>query len=288
MWSTRLLVLGLVRWLGPVHGYLVRRELDTWRMPGKAEIGAGSIYHALKKLTADGQLEVVATESVDARPARTTYRITARGEAEFQRTLREKLWDVQDAEDPFSTAWSFALVLTPAENIALLHQRAEVLFARIEQVTALLAATTPEFTPGDEGAFVPAHARAMMKRQIDLWITDAEWCEDTANRIESGDIALGPDLDPEHAAYWREAIKGDRFLDNARDRQALIGEPAAEDLADDDLNGRLGDHAKKSTTLLMETLQTLSALYRFVRHPGDGVASVSDMRPLHCGTCARF
>ncbi|GAA2127658.1 PadR family transcriptional regulator [Glycomyces algeriensis] len=234
MWSTRLLVLGLVRWLGPVHGYLVRRELDTWRMPGKAEIGAGSIYHALKKLTADGQLEVVATESVDARPARTTYQITARGEAEFQRTLREKLWDVAGGEDPFSTAWSFAQVLTPAENIALLHQRAEVLFSRIEQVTALLAATTPDFVPGDEGAFVPAHARAMMKRQIDLWITDAEWCEETAARMETGDLVIGPELDAEHAAYWREAIKGDRFLDNARDRQALIDELTGADRNGDD------------------------------------------------------
>ncbi|MDA1358465.1 PadR family transcriptional regulator [Glycomyces luteolus] len=285
MWSTRLLVLGLVRWLGPVHGYLVRRELDTWRMPGKAEIGAGSIYHALKKLTADGRIEVVATESVDARPARTTYRITAAGEAEFQRTLREKLWDVSGGEDPFSTAWAFAQVLTPAENTAMLRQRAEVLYSRVDQVTVLLASTTPEFVPGDEGAFVPAHARAMMKRQIDLWITDAEWCEETANRIESGDLVIGPELDAANAAYWRESIKSDRFLDNARNRQAML-----EDLdpAPGDLNGRLGDHAKKSTTLLMETLQTLSGLYRFVRAPDDGVPTVSDMRPLHCGTCARF
>jgi DNA-binding PadR family transcriptional regulator len=222
MWSTRLLVLGLIRWLGPVHGYLVRRELDTWRMPGKAEIGAGSIYHALKKLTADGRIEVVATESVDARPARTTYRITAEGEAEFQQTLRKHLWDVSGGEDPFSTAWAFAQVLSPAENIAMLRQRADVLFGRVEQVTALLAATTPEFVPGNEGGFVPAHARAMMKRQIDLWITDAEWCEETANRIESGDLVVGPELDAENAGYWRESIKGDRFIDNARERQALI------------------------------------------------------------------
>lgn len=285
MWNTRLLVLGLVRWLGPVHGYLVRRELDSWRMPGVAEIGAGSIYHALKKLTADGQIEVVATESVDARPARTTYRITALGETEFQRTLREKLWEVADGEDPFATAWSFALVLTPAENVAMLRQRADVLFSRVEQVTALLAATTPEFTAGDEGSFVPAHARAMMKRQIDLWITDAEWCEDTANRIESGDLPLGPDLDPEHAAHWREAIKGDRFIDATNERLELLD---ALERADGDLNGRLGGDAKKSTTLLMETLQILSGFCRFVRALGVGVAPVSDMRPLHCGTCARF
>lgn len=213
MWSTRLLVLGLVRWLGPVHGYLVRRELDSWRMPGVAEIGAGSIYHALKRLTADGQIEVVATESVDARPARTTYKITAKGETEFQRTLREKLWEVQASEDPFHTAWTFAQVLSPAENVAMLKHRAEMLYQRVETVTQMLAATTPVFTKDAGEAYVPAHARAMMKRQADLWAVDAEWCEDTAERIEAGDLELGPDLDPDHAAYWRESISSDKFVE---------------------------------------------------------------------------
>jgi DNA-binding PadR family transcriptional regulator len=222
MWSTRLLVLGLVRWLGPVHGYLVRREIDSWRMPGASEIGAGSIYHALKRLTADGAIEVVGTESVDARPARTTYKITASGETEFQRTLREKLWEVSAAEDPFHTAWTFAQVLSPAENIAMLRQRAETLYSRVELVTQVLAATTSDFKEANGEAYVPAHARAMIKRQADLWAVDAEWCENTAERIESGDLDLGPDLDSEQATYWREAIKGDQFVEQvARWREGI-------------------------------------------------------------------
>ncbi|SDD47054.1 PadR family transcriptional regulator [Glycomyces harbinensis] len=211
MWSTRLIVLGLVRWLGPVHGYLVRREIDSWRMPGASEIGAGSIYHALKRLAADGLIEVVATESVDDRPARTTYRITTVGEADFQRTLREKLWEVTASDDPFHTAWSFAQVLTPAENIALLRQRTEVLYQRIEAVTMILAATTPDFEEGAEASFVPAHARALLKRQTDLWNADAAWCEDVAARIESGDLVIDPAPDAEASAHWREAIRSERF-----------------------------------------------------------------------------
>jgi DNA-binding PadR family transcriptional regulator len=211
MWSTRLLVLGLVRWLGPVHGYLVRRELDSWRMPGVAEVGAGSIYHALKRLTADGLIEVVATESVDARPARTTYRITVAGETEFQRLVREKLWEVAAADDPFHTAWTFAQALSPAENAAMLRQRAETLYQRVETITMMLASTTAEFSEDAGEAYVPAHARAMMKRQADLWAVDAEWCEATAERIESGDLAVGPELTPEQVRHWREAIKSERF-----------------------------------------------------------------------------
>lgn len=211
MWSTRLIVLGLIRWLGPVHGYLVRREIDSWKMPGATEVGAGSIYHALKRLAADGLIEVVATESVDDRPARTTYRITAAGEADFQRTLREKLWEVAVADDPFHTAWSFASVLTPAENAALLRQRTETLYQRIEAVTMMLAATSPEMHEGGEAAYLPAHARALLKRQTDLWNADAEWCEETAGRIESGDLVIGPDPDAEASAAWREAIASERF-----------------------------------------------------------------------------
>ncbi|WP_460496668.1 PadR family transcriptional regulator [Glycomyces tarimensis] len=211
MWKTRLLVLGLVRWLGPVHGYLVRREIDSWRMPGVTEVGAGSIYHALKKLTADGLIEVVTTESVDDRPARTTYRITVTGETEFQRELREHLWDVSAAEDPFQTAWGFAAVLSRTENVAMLRARAEILYSRIDAVTALLAATTAEFKGDHEQAFMPAHVRAMLKRQADLWNVDAEWCETTAERIETGELDLGSDLGPEEAATWRETIDSERF-----------------------------------------------------------------------------
>ncbi|MEU6858732.1 PadR family transcriptional regulator [Glycomyces sp. NPDC046736] len=210
MWSTRLIVLGLIRWLGPVHGYLVRREIDSWKMPGATEVGAGSIYHALKRLAADGLIEVVATESVDDRPARTTYRITAAGEAEFQRTLRERLWEVASADDPFHTAWSFASVLTPAENVAMLRQRTETLYQRVEAVTMMLAATSPDAVEA-EAAFMPAHARALLKRQTDLWNADAEWCEETAGRIESGDLVIGPDPDAEASAAWREAIASERF-----------------------------------------------------------------------------
>ncbi|THV43345.1 PadR family transcriptional regulator [Glycomyces buryatensis] len=215
MWSTRLLVLGLVRWLGPVHGYLVRRELDSWRMPGVNEIGAGSIYHALKRLTADGLIEAVATESVDARPARTTYRITVTGETEFQRLVREKLWEVEQIDDPFHTAWSFATVLSPAENTAMLRQRAETLYSRIEGLTMLLASTTGEFTEGCEDRFVPPHVRAMLKRHTALMAVDAEWCEETADRIESGDLTITGEPDPEEIQQWREAIRSDRFSNPA-------------------------------------------------------------------------
>jgi hypothetical protein len=71
MSTSRLLILGLVKWAQPVHGYDVKRELENWQVEQWATIAPGSIYHGLRKLSQDGLLEEVATERVGSRPART-------------------------------------------------------------------------------------------------------------------------------------------------------------------------------------------------------------------------
>src|SRR5690606_25439495 len=85
--ATRLLVLGVVRMYGKAHGYQVRRELLTWSADKWANVQPGSIYHALKKMTAEDLLERVDIEPGESGPDRTAYRLTARGEAEFQMLL---------------------------------------------------------------------------------------------------------------------------------------------------------------------------------------------------------
>ena len=89
MSATRLLILGVLRHKQPTHGYDVRRELEAWQAERWANIAYGSIYFALNKMAEEGLVEVVDTDQVGKRPARTTYTITAAGEAEFQRLLRE-------------------------------------------------------------------------------------------------------------------------------------------------------------------------------------------------------
>src|SRR5215813_10873674 len=86
--TTRMMILGLVSWMQPVHGYDVRRELLSWSADKWANVQPGSIYHALRKLSEEGLLREVSTEQVGARPARTTYEITEKGSAEFQSQLR--------------------------------------------------------------------------------------------------------------------------------------------------------------------------------------------------------
>ncbi len=133
-----MMILGLVRWMQPVHGYDVRRELLSWSADKWANVQPGSIYHALRKLTEEGLLRAVATEQVGARPARTTYEVTAKGEDEFETLLRNFWWSISEPADPFVAAFSFLPALPRAEAAAALRNRANLLRAGVESMRASL------------------------------------------------------------------------------------------------------------------------------------------------------
>jgi DNA-binding PadR family transcriptional regulator len=177
--TTRMMILGLVNWLQPVHGYDVRRELLSWRADEWANVAPGSIYHALRKLTEEGALEEVATEQVGARPARTTYRITPKGDREFQELLRKYWWEPQTAVDPFAAALSFLPALPRREAVAALRNRARLLDVTGEgfdpEVTAMWARDKP------------VHVRWMFELGFERAKTDAAWCRRIADRIEAGE-----------------------------------------------------------------------------------------------------
>lgn len=206
MWTTRLLILGLVRWLQPVHGYDVLKELTSWNAEEWAKAKPGSIYHGLKKLTADGCLEVVSTEQVDKRPARTSYKVTAKGEAEFQQVLREKLWGLEPVVDPFFVAWSFAPVLGPREAAAMLRNRAALISAQLEQTRAYLGIADAE-NPKAEN-FMPGHVHEAMRLATDAMQLSVDWCRRVAERAERGELGFDEDhsYSPEVIDHWRRHI----------------------------------------------------------------------------------
>src|SRR5215210_895261 len=125
MSATRLLILGVVRSRQPIHGYDVRRELESWQAERWANIAYGSIYFALNKMAEEGLVEVVGTGQGGKGPARTTYAITAQGEAEFQQLLREYWWEAKTVIDPFQVALAFIHELPRDEVLAALRHRAD-------------------------------------------------------------------------------------------------------------------------------------------------------------------
>jgi DNA-binding PadR family transcriptional regulator len=173
------MILGLVRWMQPVHGYDVRRELLSWQAEEWASVAPGSIYHALRKLAGEGLLEEVATEQVGSRPARTTYRITPEGELEFEELLRRYWWEYQMPVDPFQAGFSFLPALPRTEAAAALRNRARVLRATVESKRFALASQWMAQTK-------PVHVAWMFELNVARMEAEIAWCERIAERIEGG------------------------------------------------------------------------------------------------------
>ena len=199
------MILGLVRWLQPVHGYDVRRELLSWDVESWANIQPGSIYHGLRKLTEEGLLAEVATEQVGSRPARTTYRMTEAGEREFATLLRDYWWCYRPPVDPFMPAFSFLPALGRDEAVAALRSRAD----EIERVSRELREEMADAGwLDDRPIHVAWHLDLMLVRRD----VEVRWCRDVANRIEAGEGQHETaDFDVAEAGErWRQSI-AERF-----------------------------------------------------------------------------
>lgn len=182
MSATRMMILGLVQWMQPVHGYDVRRELLSWSADKWANIQPGSIYHALRKLADEELLREVATEQVGSRPARTTYEITEKGAEEFTALLRGNWWSIATPPDPFMAAFSFLPAMPRAEAAAALRNRAAQLGAGNEQLRAAIGA--------DWARSKPTFVTWMWELSMERSEAEIRWCGRIAGLIESGESYL--------------------------------------------------------------------------------------------------
>jgi len=191
--TTRLLILGAVRIFQPVHGYFVRRELLTWKADQWAHLNPGSVYNALRGLTRDGFLEELSAESSEARPVRTSYRLTADGECEYFALLRDGLWSV----DPYSAdrllaAVSFLPSLARDEVEAALEHR-------IAQIAA--SNRSLEFAVRDVIADgqKPPHVADLMRLADARLNGEVEWARQLLERVRAGELSFAgepPDWTP--------------------------------------------------------------------------------------------
>ncbi|WP_308167297.1 PadR family transcriptional regulator [Catellatospora tritici] len=193
MSTTRMMILGVVRLLQPVHGYDVRRELLSWHADQWANVQPGSVYHALKKLADEGALREVGSEQVGSRPARTRYEVTEKGTEQFRDLLTTYLWGQHEGEDPFLAAFSLMTELPREEVTAALRNRARHLRADNDGKRAALA------TGWAVADNKPTHVRWMLELDIARAEGEIGWCERVADEIEAGT----PYWTPELMARWR-------------------------------------------------------------------------------------
>ncbi|GIF73764.1 PadR family transcriptional regulator [Asanoa siamensis] len=199
------MILGAVRLMQPVHGYDVRRELLSWGADRWANVQPGSIYHGLRKLTEESMLREVATEEVGGRPARTSYEITAKGEAEFESLLRDLWWNISMPPDPFFAAFAFIDALPREEAAAALRNRATVLRASIEGLRGSLSSRWIS-------ELKPTYVGWMFELSIVRMEAEVAWCEKTVDLVESGMSYYPPSLreSPEFRDYLERSSNTQR------------------------------------------------------------------------------
>jgi DNA-binding PadR family transcriptional regulator len=120
---------------GAAHPYDLMRTLRSRHKDDVLLLKRGSLYHAIERLLAAGLIEAVETAREGRRPERTTYRITAAGEAAIPRWLGEMI--TAGRREELTGALSFLVYLPPREAATLLQVRVD----RLEEETTALAAT---------------------------------------------------------------------------------------------------------------------------------------------------
>jgi DNA-binding PadR family transcriptional regulator len=181
--ATRLLVLGVVRMHGKAHGYQVRRELLAWSADKWANVKPGSIYHALKKMSAEKLLEEVEFERGEGGPDRMAYRLTPAGEAEFEILLTRSLSSPGVTGYDMSAAVTFMTALPRQRVVDLLRHQLVRLENDHRSAVLLLGQDFGE----------PAHVGALYR----LWERHAEasvgWLNDLIGRLEAGEYVMADD-----------------------------------------------------------------------------------------------
>lgn len=182
--ATRLLVLGAIRIMQPVHGYDVRRELVSWRLEELANVKAGSIYGAIRTLLKDGCLAVHSRDSAESRPEKTRYVITGEGEKEFQVLLRESWWTVTPGPEPLIPALCLMLFLPREELIGALQARLGRLDGELESISF----TRRSIHDGATGAGgeIPEHVREVLDFTSAKIRAELEWTRQFQKRLRDG------------------------------------------------------------------------------------------------------
>lgn len=194
MSATRLLVLGVARVYGRAHGYLVRNELVSWGAEEWANIKWGSIYHALKQMAKEGMFEVT-----NGPNWRVDYTITPKGDAEFERLLRDALRQPGHRRDLVTAGLAFITALPRAEAITLLEERLKGLQKELDTVTPHLDDPT---TAPDTGLDHVAELFGLWAHSVNGSI---DWTRSLIDRLAAGNYVMADD-DPKAFGTLRSRV----------------------------------------------------------------------------------
>jgi DNA-binding PadR family transcriptional regulator len=193
MSATRLLVLGVLRFMQPAHGYEIRQELLSWQLEPWTAVGTGSIYSALRTLEKDGAIRVAGAGREGNRPARTSYELTQAGQREFETLLRQAWWQVQPSTEPLVPALGMFPVLTRAEMSAALQSRLAQLQTQLEHMAAIRATIKDGAKPPADD--IPEHVRELLDFLTMRGRAELDWTRQFLRRLKGGAYVLAGEED---------------------------------------------------------------------------------------------
>ncbi|NYE96698.1 DNA-binding PadR family transcriptional regulator [Psychromicrobium silvestre] len=205
-YSTRLLVLGVVRIFEPAHGYLLLQELNSWKVDQWANVKPGSVYSALRTLTKDGLLEIVPQEEDDdGSAARASYRTTDFGVQEFEKLLKYALTDILSSTVATTMAGlAFMPFLERAEVVELLEQR------KISLLAALAVEAKMVSGFNGDNPHVPPHVVELHLLTSERLAASLRWTEGLLTRLHSGSYSFRHET-TDWAPPPNDPIWGSRF-----------------------------------------------------------------------------
>jgi DNA-binding PadR family transcriptional regulator len=158
--ENELLILGLLR-KQEMHGYQITELIDR-NLSVCTDLKKSLAYFLLDKMAGEGWISFEETRE-GKRPVKRVYRLTEKGEAEFQRLLRENLAGYHRATFGSDTGVAFLDTLPAAEAIQLLRQRLEM----IRQIQAGY-----RDNPHQQGpiAWVVEHQQRHLQAEVD-WVS---------------------------------------------------------------------------------------------------------------------
>lgn len=164
--NKKLLILGLLR-SQDMHGYQLHEMIEN-ELSICVDITKPTAYYLLKKMEEDGWI-IATEEQAGNRPPRSIYRISDKGEQIFYELLRENLSSYSPITFEGDIGLAFSGNLPPAETLALLTERREI----IQQQLTLIK-QTPEH---------PTTYQWMIEHQSRHLETELEWLDEVIQQI---------------------------------------------------------------------------------------------------------
>ena len=167
---------------GPIHPYEMQRRIKLWGKDQVVNVAQrATLYKTIDRLHAAGLIAVRQTERDQRFPERTVYELTEEGARVGRLWLTEMLTAPRNEFPRFPAALSFIFMLTPAEALLVLEQRAGLLRAHLVGLERTLSGEMQPMPPRVT-LVETEYLRAMTATELD-------WVNGIAAELRSGTLS---------------------------------------------------------------------------------------------------